>query len=318
VRIAIRDDPPPATHIPSDEGTILLRVPTPGRFDDLLACYQAQRRPSAGFFCSYDVVTPRQTEPARPFGTLVPFQLISGPPLSLTVAVRLASAVREAVMDLSDVQPAPEILSGHAPDNSPSQRSHLAYVPMAFVDHRFADGMIRGFAAVIPNDVESEERKVVVRALSRLRRIWLDPSREWTVERVNSEVETQSLKSRPYERLARSWATVTPMVFDQFPKKRPGRDAPSIIGRACGRIGLPEPIAVEVSHVSRIRGVPTSPEFNVAPKPGVPARPYAHVALLFDQPVRGPVLLGAGRYLGLGLFRAMDSPRGGRWRGAMP
>ena len=30
-----------------------------------------------------------------------------------------------------------------------------------------------------------------------------------------------------------------------------------------------------------------------------------HVTLAFDRPVRGPVLLGAGRYFGLGLMRPL-------------
>jgi CRISPR-associated protein Csb2 len=227
----------------------------------------------------------------------------------------LTAAVREAVMDRSEVQPAPEILSGHGPDNARSRRNHVAYLPLAFVGHRHADGMIRGFAAAIPGDIRSDERTPLLRALGRLETIWFGEEKErtWSVERIVGEPSLRSLKPGPYVRPSASWTTVTPMVFDQFPKDRPGRDAKAIIMRSCRHIGLPEPIAVEVSHVSRCLGVPISPEFTLMPKPGIPLRPYAHVSLLFDRPVRGPILLGAGRYQGLGLFRAMDSdPRGPR------
>jgi CRISPR-associated protein Csb2 len=32
--------------------------------------------------------------------------------------------------------------------------------------------------------------------------------------------------------------------------------------------------------------------------------------LQFDEPIRGPVILGAGRFVGLGLCRAFDAERG--------
>jgi CRISPR-associated protein Csb2 len=314
VRVALRHDPPAARYMPSDEGTLILRVPTPGRLKDLIACYQSQRRPSAGFFCSYAEVGPPKHEAPSLFGSLLTFRL-TGPGLPLTATQRLASVIREAVMERCEIDPAPEILSGHATDGAPSRRDHVAYVPMAFVDHRFADGRIRGFAVIIPRSASADERRIVLRALARLEGIWFDQSMEWSIRRADRDEGVKSLDAMDYERPSRSWATVTPMVFDRFPKERDGREAEAIIGRACRRIGLPAPIAVEVSHVSRLRGVPTSPEFRIVPKPGVPVRPYAHVSLLFDRPVRGPVLLGAGRYQGLGLFRATDKQSTRRWEG---
>ena len=311
VRVAVSENPPRSRYVPSDEGTTILRVPTRGRLDELAACYQAQRRPSAGFFCSYAEVIPSKSEAASIFGSLLTFQL-SGPVLSLPATQRLTSTIREAVMERSEIQPAPEILSGHTLDGAPSQLDHVAYIPLAFVDHRFADGLVRGFAAVIPKSVSPDDRRTVIRALARLDKVWFDASAKWAVTRVDRDEGIESLKAWPYERSSRSWATVTPMVFDQFPKNRPGRDASAIIARACRRIGLPDPIAVEVSHVSRVCGVPTSPEFGVTSKTGLPARLYAHVSLLFDRKVKGPVLLGAGRYQGLGLFRPGTRSRGRR------
>ncbi len=144
--VALRDDPPPATHVPSDKGTDILRVATPGRLADLLACHQARRRPSMGFFCSYAKVEPPRSVPESRFGSLVTFELGKGGSSACSCQEEQQAAVREAVMKLSEVQPAPEILCGHTPDNAPSQQDHLAYLPLAFVDHRFADGLIRGFA----------------------------------------------------------------------------------------------------------------------------------------------------------------------------
>ena len=311
VLVGLRDDPPPSRYIPGDEGTIILRVPTPGRLDDLIACYQSGRRPSMGFFCSYREARPPEDERSSRFGSLLTFRL-AGPRLLLTAAQRLTSVIRRAVLERSLTQPAPEILSGHTPEGAPSRRDHVAYLPLASVDSRSSDGLIRGFGVAIPDGVSGDERGAVIRALGLLETIYFDRDTEWAVERVNPDAGIRSLTAWDYERPSRSWATVTPMVFDRFPRGRDGRDAVAIIAGACRRIGLAEPIAVDVSRASRVLGVPRSPEFKVVPKPGVPARPYAHASLLFDRPTKGPVLLGAGRYQGLGLFRATDAAGGGR------
>jgi CRISPR-associated protein Csb2 len=39
---------------------------------------------------------------------------------------------------------------------------------------------------------------------------------------------------------------------------------------------------------------------------GKPPRPQVHAWLRFDQPVTGPVMLGAGRYRGYGLGKPLD------------
>ena len=309
VRVAVCDMPPPATLLPSEEGTIALRVPTPGRLAELVSSYRAQQPTSAGFYSGYIEVKRDEPYniPSSTLGLPLTFRL-EGPSLPLTASERLTTAIRDAWMKLSESQPPPESLSGHGPDNSPTQYDHVAILPLAFVGHRHADGLIRGFAAVIPQTVQGRQRVEVLRALGRLKEIWLGPLGRWIVERLVSEPTLHSLRWGPYIGPSRGWETVTPVVFDRFPKMAPGRDATSLIARACIRIGLPEPAWVEVSHVSRVLGAPTSPEFTPRVKPGMARRPFAHVSIHFDKPVRGPVVLGAGRYRGLGLFRAMDLP----------
>jgi len=58
-----------------------------------------------------------------------------------------------------------------------------------------------------------------------------------------------------------------------------------------------------------LRGVPPSRAFHIV-RPGTGERfrnhYIAHVVLEFDQPVKGPVLIGAGRYFGLGLFAPLE------------
>src|SRR5262249_8884866 len=101
---------------------------------------------------------------------------------------------------------------------------------------------------------------------------------------------------------AACWTSATPVLLDRFPKKNraPVEDT---IARSCQHAGLPRPARVAVSRYSPLHGVEPSGRFlKVRPAADLPP-PSTHVTLTFDRPVRGPVLIGAGRYFGLGLMR---------------
>ena len=82
--------------------------------------------------------------------------------------------------------------------------------------------------------------------------------------------------------------------------------AERIIGQACRRVGLPEPARVIVAPAPLVAG--SQPARRFAPFPrreGRLRRVLVHAELQFETPVAGPILLGAGRFLGLGLFRPL-------------
>ena len=116
---------------------------------------------------------------------------------------------------------------------------------------------------------------------------------QWQLEEYRAEPERSSLEPTRYRRVSKTWITVTPMAFDRHPKRE--GEAERIVVRSCRSIGLPEPSSVEISRGSPFRGAADSREYRVE------GRMLRHLALTFDQAVRGPVLLGAGRYRGLGL-----------------
>src|SRR5262249_33898532 len=148
----------------------------------------------------------------------------------------------------------------------------------------------------------------VAHALLQLCELVMGRAGAWHVERLTAESPKRSLQIEDYLGPANSWATVTPMLFDYVPKKKPGKDAASVVALACERIGLPRPVAIEFGPVSPFRGVPPSTHFRVV-RNGQQPLPRMHVGIEYDRPVRGPIILGAGRYLGLGLCRQLD--RGG-------
>lgn len=113
-----------------------------------------------------------------------------------------------------------------------------------------------------------------------------------------------TLRLRTYEAPSDTWASVTPVIFGKYPKRSqfgPGKDGGKIFAELCEMIGLPRPVEVRMGPVSAFRGVPKAVEF--APPTKFGDRLRAHVWVRFPVPVRGPVLLGAARFVGFGLCR---------------
>lgn len=124
--------------------------------------------------------------------------------------------------------------------------------------------------------------------------------------------ERQTLTARRWCRPSRVWATATPIALDRHPGDLRSRDpdelraavaaAEETIAAACRRIGLPTPRvtvvpAAPVAGAFKARAFPSFP-----PVVGRTQRVLAHALVEFAEPVRGPLLLGAGRYVGLGLL----------------
>jgi CRISPR-associated protein Csb2 len=132
-----------------------------------------------------------------------------------------------------------------------------------------------------------------------------------------------TLRRSTWCRPATEWATATPIALDRFPgdlssarvdmRETAEAAARATIARACLFAGLPEPTDVEVDTVSFLSAVP--PANRKGRGRGFPAfvagtsrqaRLGVHARLRFAEPVAGPVLVGAGRYLGYGLCLPLD------------
>lgn len=312
VRVRLCDDPPPATYVPVDEGQgdIVLRVPVEGQ---LSAIEQAHRvyvdtgirgaLPCA--FRAYRRVHEDGSPAVRDsvFADLVIFRRREGPSLPLEATEMVTAALREAVMTLSD-QPVPEALSGHRLDGGKSERPHVAFVALADVGHPYADGHLLGVAVVLPRSLAGEERRAVLRALGRVERLTMGAAGIWSLERVTPDAVQRGLRAETWVEPSRRWATVTPVELDAFPSEPYGLEAEEIVATSCERIGLPRPHEVVVIPNSIVPGAPPWHRFHRSRRPSSrPRRPLVHVVVTFAGPVRGPVILGAGRYRGLGLCR---------------
>lgn len=106
----------------------------------------------------------------------------------------------------------------------------------------------------------------------------------------------------------------TPFIFDSSSKSE--ADRRTDVQRACARIGLPAPEDIRIATASSLGaiGVPPADRFPPA-KRNTASRFHQHLTLTFSEAIRGPVLLGAGRYHGCGLCLPLDGatpPAGGR------
>jgi CRISPR-associated protein Csb2 len=94
------------------------------------------------------------------------------------------------------------------------------------------------------------------------------------------------------------------VIFGKFPKKSqvgPGKNGGKVFAELCEMINLPKPVEVRLGPASAFPGAPKASEFE--PPMKFEDRLRAHVLIRFTQPVRGPVLIGAGRFAGFGLCR---------------
>ena len=134
------------------------------------------------------------------------------------------------------------------------------------------------------------------------------------VIRLDEEAEQWTLRPETWCAASRRWVSATPIALDRNPgdlrSTDPHRAARAIgeaeagIRLACRHIGLPEPAEVTVLPSPALAGAAKVRSFPAFPgTEGRFQRVLTHAAVEFSEPICGPLLLGAGRYIGLGLMR---------------
>jgi CRISPR-associated protein Csb2 len=237
----------------------------------------------------------------------------------------ITNALRGLLMSESRDQPPPSWVSGHGTDGRKLESAHhVALIPLAFVGRpwidveRHADGHLMGIGIVLPRSVSLRDRAKLLAPIlfeestnkPKTRELTMGQAGVWKVVRETAPSPRRMLRAETYTAASAAWASVTPVLLDRVPKTERVKDpigwreeVAGIVAQSCRNVGLPEPVAVRLEKTPFFRG-------SLRAMPGQGGFPQlrrdkfqVHIAIEFDRPVQGPVLLGAGRFRGYGLMR---------------
>jgi CRISPR-associated protein Csb2 len=308
-----------------------------GRFVELCRAFNAGRRPFSG--ARVAPMSERGQERTNVFSRRwLILEHVAGDIPDVRASALVSKAIRDALLSgyrqigLADA--VPEIISGHDADGGVTRLPHMAIVPLAFLGFPYADGHLMGFAVVPPTDgsiLDDRGFRRVLRTLApvdekRGRRILTVKSASGTTRSAafsidlsptfEAPVGARSLDPTLYFGPARYFATLTPIVLDRHLKEEGEarrREIATLVASACGNIGLPHPQGVAADKHSAVEGAPSAYPSGKSPAwmhwrvpSSLASRPLTHAVVQFASPVAGPVILGAGRFLGLGLCRPLD------------
>ncbi len=306
VRLFRSSEAPASTLVPRSTGAHRLRVPGPGRLDRLNATFEQRKTDTAvqapiGREVLYDWA--RQDRPRGPHGIarVIAFE---GPPMGVENAAFLTARYREALLSLLG-DDAPSVLTGHAARGEPATNPHIAFVPLANVNHEFADGSIKGIGVVLPRDIHHDHLLRLDAAIRRLRSLHFGAQGAIGLRLSRGAEGLKSLDFGRYCRASSVWASVTPVALSQYPKSKKGLSEEAVVARDFSYLGLPEPVEIYVQDVAFVRGAPRAREFARGRISSVTNRLLRHVYVRFAEKVEGPLLVGAGRHMGFGVL----SPR---------
>ena len=236
----------------------------------------------------------------------------------------IAKKIRDALMSHIIHEPIHEIISGHSHDGTMLQKPHLAILPLANIGWgKFSDSRLLGVALALPrkSTYGTTERRQLKQAISKFleneplkqtnnqntENGMINASDIGVIKFSNVSHNKNSLLHDRYTNKSKYWDSVTPLVLDHYPKKN--KKAEEIIMASCVNIGLPKPEFVSISRYSKVSGSPPAFISNEprkgwrSPKKGLFDNKFVcHASLSFSCDVEGPIILGAGRYYGLGLF----------------
>jgi CRISPR-associated protein Csb2 len=316
-----------------------LRVPTPGTLDGLTNRHEAflHRLEGNGFtpvpaLATFAVVgyRPATDPPGRPFAAFElwqPVEKLAALPAGkskfrpfdpLRGAVTVAPLVRHAAAEAARAAKWDEgrintFILGHTPDGTDRLRggpdvARFAFLPLPSLERRRGPrgrrteycGSVRRVLVVGPPDATAE--------LDWARRVL--SGRELTDERTGeplallAPISVNDPNLQGYVTTAAVWSTITPVVM-------PGHDdgAPAEAERLLRRAFVQSGIALELVDSAGLewRRVGFRPGVEPAThyqRPQPTRLPRYHVRVRWPVPIRGPLVVGAARYRGLGIFAA--------------
>ena len=231
---------------------------------------------------------------------------------------RAAAHLRAALPDL--VERVDRYLIGRNVDDRDKQ-SRIRLVPIPSIGHEHVDGMIRRLAVYVPQSCPLAPDDVAW-AFSQVASHDADGVIVEELQRVDDDRMV-----RRFERSGRRWSSVTPLALSTARRRRIDPDRRTNDLKGGGERAREEARAVTAVHHAlrhagvRVRAVDVRVRREPFDRHGARADDFAsgtrfpkdalwHAEVTFAEPVAGPLVLGDGRFLGLGLMRPHDPMRG--------
>ena len=248
-------------------------------------------------------------------------------PRRLSEAAALVAEARDqAAKRLCDAAPAraddvARYLIGRGATDA-DKAARVWIVPVPSIGHPHADMMVRRLAVYVPQSCPLRADDL---AWAFAQVAWTDS--DGVVVSELQRADDDDAMAKRYENIGRRWRSVTPLALAAARRRRidPARASEEAKG-AAERAREESRAAHAVHQALRHAGVRVSPAaVHVQREPfdghgeradsfsagtRFPKESLWHVAATFAEPVAGPLLLGDGRYLGLGLMRP-DAPMQG-------
>lgn len=335
VRCSLVDGDLTPTLVPSDEGEVVLRVVGPGQLDRLDRAFEhhqgVQSRVLPARPQRYDLAVKKATPSPQAESVFsstdwVLFERVGGSRPLASRTTDLARALRGALIEVHGNHDLPATVSGHA-QNGPATQAHVAFVPLPFVGHEHADGALMGCALVLPRDLPRRDRELLLRLVAKWEKERGSDCGDLTlaggtlppfhIRRVDVSAKA-ALDPMRWSRPSARFITATPIALDKNPgnlrsnqdgtARKAALEAQTSISDACLHVVGVRPATVEVSLAPLLSGAQHVRDFLPWPgRPGRTPRVRVHADIEFAAPVRGPLLLGAGRHFGLGLCLPVEN-----------
>jgi len=226
------------------------------------------------------------------------FFKLSGPYLVHGVeAALLASAVRGRLLNIArQLDLTPNALIG-----KDSKSPHMAFLPLPFVGHRFATGMIMGMNITMPKLVDPQELQdcmqimhqfIVEGGTVKYR------NEEWTLSPVpDNDMTPYTLRPAAWNRSSQFWKTVSPAEINW-------RKGSKYIHELCQKLNLPVSY-VTVQQYSYFNGSRRADQYvdRSILRPDRRKLFKTHFLVEFSEKVQGPLYIGNTSNFGLGLLK---------------
>lgn len=181
-----------------------------------------------------------------------------------------------------------------------TDHKQFSYVPLPTLGHQHADAMIRRVMIVAPLGCEAELSHLG----GQLDGEQLQPEdggERPILDRLRSDGVT-----RQYLGSSKIWASVTPVILPGHDDHKPEKTV-KLIERALAQSGIDQGCQFTWSALPNFNNCLTAHKPNERTpgyyRPGhLEGLTAVHMRITFEHPVAGPVVIGAGRHCGLGVF----------------